>query len=108
MKTYVKFTEHNDWEGETWHFYIPIQGNELTLDRIGELINGNEFYELKRKKEYTEQEVDFLCGEEGSTTYMNQHNKVKSINKLPLVVDFEIDDPFYKGSPWELEELGDE
>src|SRR4051812_38552012 len=26
-KMYVCFTENNEWEGETWNFYLPVKGN---------------------------------------------------------------------------------
>lgn len=104
MKTYAKFTEINDWEGETWNFYIPIKGNEKAMDLIDALIDGREEYFLRRGKAFTEQEIDALCARESSTSYMNKHNKVSKILELPESVDFDADDdPFYKGKCWELE-----
>lgn len=39
---YVQFTETNDWEGETWHRYIPVDGNEGAIERLRQLIDAQE------------------------------------------------------------------
>ncbi len=39
---YYKFTEYNDNEGETWHFFIPL--NEHQKELIQKLVADNEFY----------------------------------------------------------------
>lgn len=32
--TFVRLTEANDWEGETWTFFIPIEDNERAIDHL--------------------------------------------------------------------------
>lgn len=36
---YAKLTEVNEWEGETWHYFIPVEGNEEALDRLKVLVD---------------------------------------------------------------------
>lgn len=33
-KMCVRFTEHNEHEGETWNFYIDVEENEEAIDRL--------------------------------------------------------------------------
>ena len=104
-KMYVKFTENNDWEGETWCWYIPVEGNKESLevlrDKVKKVSTEADFYELGSKK-LTEQEVDTLvknanddCG------YMDGHNKVTynlDVSELvPLKTPEDIHDALYKG-----------
>lgn len=35
---FIKFTEENEWEGETWYFYLPYDGNEVGLIRFATMI----------------------------------------------------------------------
>ena len=34
MSDYYVFVERNDWEGETWRFYIPVEENEEAIDEL--------------------------------------------------------------------------
>jgi hypothetical protein len=92
---YIRFSEHNDHEGETWHFYIPIKGNEKDIAKVRELIADVDAYRLDR--ELTEAQVDTLVEFDNESGYMARHNKAAGFNKLPKSVDWEDDDPFYKG-----------
>jgi hypothetical protein len=38
MRPNARFTEVNDHEGETWHFYLDAKGQEATLARFRELL----------------------------------------------------------------------
>lgn len=88
--TYAKLTERNEWEGETWYFWIPIEGNEDSLDSLGKAIDHIDDESEKTTFELDltpvpESEVDILIKhEEGdNTTYMDAHNKIAGKLVLP-------------------------
>jgi hypothetical protein len=93
----VKFTENNDWEGETWHFWLQCDGNATALARL--LVALHDTYD--EDPEYTldldnptdEATVDTLV-EHAEGGYMASQNKVVGTLTLPEVFDF---DDFYKG-----------
>jgi hypothetical protein len=98
---YVKFTEENDWEGETWHFYIPVAGNEVTLAVLAATLESSPIdsytLDLTRIPEY---EVDALV-KHTDTGYMADHTKLDGVLLLaPDTMDqlsAHETDPFYKG-----------
>ena len=91
----LKFTERNDWEGETWNFYVWMDSTtESRLRTILEL-DGAESYSLG-EKEYTQEKVEELMERNSRSTYMNDHN-LCGVLHLPDVIDFNDNDPFYKG-----------
>lgn len=101
MTDYVKFTEKNDWEGETWHFYIPTEGNEDELTGLKEILNEVETgtYELDLTP-IPDAEVDVLVKHTDSG-YMAYHNKLAGLLMLTpeILESFKTagKDPFYKG-----------
>jgi len=92
---YVCFIEHNDWEGETWRFYIPINGNEADLAKVRELITGSD-YELVDEPQWSKAEVKKL-ERAGGYGYMNYHNLAAGFKQLPDSINWDEEDPFYKG-----------
>jgi hypothetical protein len=99
MKTYIRFTETNDHEGERWHFYIPLPGNEEAIRRLEALLEEDAYGEFELKKEmFTEPEVDVLVKySEGG--YMMNHNKLEGtldLKRLQKALD-DGEDPLYKG-----------
>lgn len=100
-KQYYRFTEINDWEGETWHFYIPVKDNEEAIETLRIFIKDFSFedmYEISNKR-FPENEVDVLC-DNSEIGYMAYHNILSGKLVLPelKVKDCHIvDDPFYKG-----------
>lgn len=105
MTTYVKFTEHNEQEGETWHFWIPLDGSEATLAELKLALNERdpegEEYDLDLSQSLSETEVDVLLRYGGDTNYMAAHNKLSGVlvftpAAIARIKDPE-DDPFYKG-----------
>lgn len=100
---YAKFTEHNDWEGETWRFYIPIEGNEAALHELEQAISANSgsSYELDTGP-FTESVVDALV-EHGADDceYMPAHTKLVGLLRLPPELRAAMSDPesnpLYKG-----------
>lgn len=103
MTTYAKFTENNEWEGETWHFYIPIEGNQEALAQLSTELDEIDEEPQRYEVDLTplpEFEVDVLvkhtdCG------YMHYHNKLTGVLTLPAQVFEDLkdldNDPFYKG-----------
>lgn len=97
---YLKFSEQNEHEGETWHFYLPIEGNETELGKLRDYLASAEedaewelAYELGTDP-LPEAEVDILV-KHADVGYMSQHNKVSGVLATP---DYEADkDQFYKG-----------
>ncbi len=99
--SYFKFTEYNDWEGESWNFYIPIEGNTIPVEDLKTFIKNFSFEDMYKidDKPYTEEEVKILC-DNTESGYMDFHNRLSGKLILPelKVEDCNIvDDPFYKG-----------
>jgi hypothetical protein len=88
---YRKFTEHNDWEGEIWHFYIPINGNESALADLERQVKavdsysetGYDFPFKLSKKILSATEVKVLVENGDDDGYMPKHNLLKGILTLP-------------------------
>jgi anti-repressor protein len=97
IKVY-KFTEHNDWEGESWNFFIGM--NEKQYLYLNELISGLDgTYELSEKT--YENETIFALVNESNDGYMPEYNDYGVLTGKIFDVKKEIfescDDPFYKG-----------
>lgn len=95
--THYCFTENNDQEGEIWHFFMPIEGNEKDVAKVERLLEDNPDgpYSIE-EAEYSQQTINEICISGGESGYMPQYNLVVGFKKLPRNVDWEIDDPFYK------------
>jgi hypothetical protein len=108
MAEFVKFVEYNDHEGETWTFWLQLDGNKDQLDELYELIEqyedaqGSESeYRLDTEVRLREDQVDVLV-EHGGGGYMDSHNKVVGTLVVPadLLADSEYGknlDDLYKG-----------
>lgn len=86
-KTYVKFTEQNDQEGETWTFWLPVEGNERALagfaDWLAQQGDRAEEYTLDLEAREPEERVDALV-EHGGSGYMAYHTKVSGLMSGPM------------------------
>lgn len=83
---FVKFTEHNDHEGETWNFWLQKDGNEKELDDLFELMSEHgveEEFELDMR-EVPESEIDILV-KHTDQGYMSYHNKVVGTFVCPVM-----------------------
>ncbi len=83
---FVKFTEHNDNEGESWNFWLQLDGNEDALARLKSIVDLQN--DAGYDEEYTldmtsvpENEVDILV-KHSDSGYMNYENK--SVGKLTV------------------------
>jgi hypothetical protein len=85
MSTYARFTEVNDWEGETWHFWLPIEGNEEALRKLAELLDveaDSDEYQLSLEPR-DELHVDALVDEDDEPGYMSAQNKLEGVLTVP-------------------------
>jgi hypothetical protein len=106
--TYAVLTEHCEWEGETWRFYIPLAGNEDSLAGLlgavrrlnARFPSDDEPFELDLTP-ISEGEVDTLVEHGGDTDYMAAHNKLEGRLVIPPAALTELAggsvDPLYKG-----------
>lgn len=102
--TFVKFTEENDWEGETWNFYLQFTGNEQNIGHFFALLRtiqaqpGNQSgfpYTLTFDPPLSEEQVDTLIkhGNDGHG-YMDAHQKCVGVFEIPQDL---INDPTEQG-----------
>jgi hypothetical protein len=88
LTTFVKFRENNENEGETWVFWLQIEGNEDELDLLGytldELSTDPEDREWALYPEVVlaEHDVDVLVTHAGHG-YMSYHSKVVGSLQVP-------------------------
>jgi len=108
MTEYVRFIEHNEWEGETWHFWIPLAGNKdalETLDRIIDVADMGDSYEIDPEP-VPEHDVDVLVAGGGDTDYMAAHHKLAGTLTVPDTLLSDPDnDELYKGGIRDLMSL---
>jgi hypothetical protein len=99
---YAQFIEHNEWEGETWSFWIPLDGNENALNNLLVAMDdfNTESYELDLAP-ISESKVDAFV-KHADIGYMAAHNKLSGKLVLPddlsaMLADEDGKDPLYKG-----------
>jgi hypothetical protein len=93
-QTYVRFTENCDWEGESWNFYLPTEGNEEALAWLRGLVADGDVsnqYEVGEET-YTQAEVATLARSYSQTTYLQEHTVLSG--RLATGYDM---DALYKG-----------
>lgn len=78
---YIKLTENNDWEGETWYFFLQQEGNEEAIAYLQDELSDDELswqYEINTNP-IPENEVDVLVKHFGGDTsgYMPLVTKFK-------------------------------
>lgn len=79
-----KFTEKNEWEGETWHFWLQVDGNEAALERLGKILGEPDKgapYQLTEEIR-PESEVDALV-ENAEEGYLYSQNKATGVMTIP-------------------------
>lgn len=106
MTTYATFTEDNEWEGEVWRFYIPIEGNEVALNQLANLVEQAEAYGLSLTP-LNEATVDDRVAQPDDTDYLAAHTKLTGRLDLTRVIGKPADDVFdviYKGGIRDLME----
>jgi hypothetical protein len=117
MTEFVRFEESNDHEGETWNFWLQVDGNEAELDKLAAALEAWEErtdsdceYRLFREEPVPESEVDILI-KHSRSGYMRFENKVTGTMKVPEdLLDLPDEDQFdglYKGGIRALFTAGD-
>lgn len=108
MRTFAKFTENNDHEGENWTFWLQVEGNQeqfeklqAAISRVEEAQDSELEYQITPDVVLNEHDVDVLV-EHGGEGYMNNHTKVPGTLVVPddLVQNSEYGlhvDALYKG-----------
>lgn len=93
---FVMFTEDNDWEGETWNFWLQHEGNEVELEKLQGFLEkihvdsddpADAQCTLNMDVVEPEENVDLLVRyAEGG--YMPTHNKVTGTLTAPVLDDY--------------------
>lgn len=100
QRWFVTFREDNAWEGETWRFYIPVEGNGDALSRLAELVDaaGSDY---RMEAPLSEADVDVRVDTSDDNGYLPAHIKLTGRLVLPDDVDTTVtgweDELFYKG-----------
>lgn len=92
-----RFTEENDWEGETWNFYI--QGTEAQFMHLQDVISDNLLGYTLSDETYSVDELKQLI-KYTSSGYMDRHNDFGTLTDKIYTVSSELfaeEDGFYKG-----------
>ena len=100
---FVPFVEKNDWEGETWTFWLQLDGNEFELAKLHELLFEERFeyepaYSIDMNDAEDEEVVDRICAR-ARGGYNDSDSKITGKFTCPeLSPTMEcLDDNFYKG-----------
>jgi len=112
VTSYVTLIERNEWEGETWRFYIPFEGNEKAIGDLETALSAftaaweadgavdDPPYELVLDP-LDSAEVDTLVKHADDDGYMFDHNMLEGQMVLPADVLEALAggdlDPLYKG-----------
>lgn len=94
MKKCYRFTEYNDWEGETWNCYIDMTEEEYS--ELSSLISNNSSYKLS-EQEYDADTVNTLVNNATSGYYDSDEYLGEFTSSLPTSTIWDYEDPFYKG-----------
>jgi hypothetical protein len=95
QRQYFEITENNDWEGETWHFFVPLAPDEELKLRQYVKAAGSAYRMAAEPTPLITIEV--LLEREGATTYYGEYCRCAPLEKaIPDVFDTE-NDVLYKG-----------
>jgi hypothetical protein len=112
---FVKLTEENEWEGETWRFWLQVDGNEDelvrlrgALDAVAQIYDGGEpgspftLDVLSNAKDESYVDVLIEQADEDDDGYMAADHKVTgtlTVPDWPAPADFgsKIEQDLYKG-----------
>ncbi len=93
---YYCFVEENDWEGETWHFYIPVKGNEaavallkegiIKLEKARAALDYGECDYSFRPEIFLKKEIEIALKFD-ECTYMEGHQILKGMLEVPEIPD---------------------
>lgn len=103
---FVKFREYNDHEGESWNFWLQLDGNEEEIAKLEKILRQNDdegWYKIDLENPIEEFEVDILV-KHSDGGYMADNTKVVGKLTCPEFSAQDSDeawewisDNFYKG-----------
>jgi hypothetical protein len=95
---FVPFTENNEWEGETWTFWLQLDGNEDELVRLFGKLSAEEFdsYTLDLNTIESEGRVEAL-EEYANQGYMSSDMVITGTFTCPETKGEDLDRALYKG-----------
>ena len=102
MTRFVRFKEYNDWEGETWNWWLQVDGNEEELQKFVNLLSaaaGEEEYDLDYTYYEDDVEDEFVVDklvEYSNSSYGADHTKVTGKFTCPDTLGQDLD-LLYKG-----------
>jgi len=102
-RMFVHLVEENEWEGETWRFWLQTNGNGPALERLAAYLErtrpASEPYTMDPlEKAIGEADVDLLVRYADDDGYMASEIKVTGTLTLPENLDaLQPDDLLYKG-----------
>jgi hypothetical protein len=95
---FQELIEENDWEGETWSFWIPVKGNEDEIERLTTLLKDFDDNGYSMGDTATASEINVLIKHsKDECSYMERHNKLEGLLRLPDKPGAEIVESLYKG-----------
>jgi hypothetical protein len=98
-KEFYQIIEHNEWEGETWKFFLVKEGNEKFIEKFKNAIKRfdeyEEYFEIKEEL-VPEFEVDILV-KHADSKYMMSHNKCDKILD-PKIIKVKNKEVFFSSS----------
>lgn len=112
MINFVRFHEVNDHEGESWNYWLQVEGNEGELNELYKLlayIEEEQGYESWFSLKITEIEPEWVVDklvEYAEDGYNMSHNKVLGkftcpqvlcYDEEPIDLEEQVDNLFYKG-----------
>lgn len=104
LEDFIVFEENNDYEGETWRFYITLKGNEDAVSAIEDLIGSvdeyGDYYNISILKKLHRYTIDktAMAGYMPSASVIDGTLDIGKLKKA--AADFTnsaIEDPLYKG-----------
>lgn len=98
MKT-IMFTEHNEWEGEDWNFFLDVtpEIEQMLLDLSETIAFQNcDCYEIDFNH-FSQEFIQKKLAEESEMMYMEEWNYPGELLSVPTAEELYENDPFYKG-----------
>lgn len=91
---YAMFIEHNSWEGETWRFHFPIDGNEEALVHLTRLLDEYDYFGGTFEIDDTPlsgEDVDALVDEAEDGVFPG-HTKLRGEIQIEVLEEMDEDD----------------
>ncbi len=94
--TFIRFTERNNKEHETFHFYIQWNGNEEALTLLQKVVDKSDdsvmygdcsTFTMDSTKKFTEEEVNLFCKLPCSNCYHEMYTKCTGTFVCPFTED---------------------